>query len=333
MRANRIVIAGAAALLLLAGGTAAGASIASPTDSSGVIHGCWTNAEVGGTHAFVLQDAGTSCPKGTTAISWNQTGIQGPQGPQGATGATGPQGPKGDPGTTGATGQQGPPGPVGAQGQQGLPGAQGAAGANGTNGNTVLNGSGAPLDTLGSDGDFYLDTASNVLYGPKLGGSWPTTGTSLVGPQGPQGPQGPAGQPGSASPVYQQIDQDSIIVTNSPIVVAFVGEGNNGADLPAGSYVVSANLEWQGFPGTTVDCVLLWPSSQGPNNQGFSTVQTLAPSMDTSVGFGSMSISGAITLSSTGYVQVLCAGLEPSDQVRTFGSRTVIATPVHGITS
>ena len=35
------------------------------------------NAELNGSHVFVLQDAGTSCPKGTTAISWN---AQGPTG-------------------------------------------------------------------------------------------------------------------------------------------------------------------------------------------------------------------------------------------------------------
>jgi hypothetical protein len=54
---------------------------------------------------------------------------------------------------------------------------------------------------LGSDGDFYIDTAEHVLYGPKAGGHWPATGVSLVGPTGaagatgPQGPQGPPGKP------------------------------------------------------------------------------------------------------------------------------------------
>jgi hypothetical protein len=41
MHVRRIVFTGAAALALVAGGTAAGAAIAgSPIDSSGVIHGC-----------------------------------------------------------------------------------------------------------------------------------------------------------------------------------------------------------------------------------------------------------------------------------------------------
>jgi hypothetical protein len=63
----------------------------------------------------------------------------------------------------------------------------------------VLNGTGAPANTLGNNGDFYIDTAANVLYGPKAAGGWPTTGTNLIGPQGQggaQGPQGPAGPQG-----------------------------------------------------------------------------------------------------------------------------------------
>jgi YVTN family beta-propeller protein len=37
------------------------------------------------------------------------------------------------------------------------------------------------------DGDFFLNTATNVLYGPKASGAWPGSGTSLVGPTGPSG--------------------------------------------------------------------------------------------------------------------------------------------------
>jgi hypothetical protein len=109
-----VIIAGATALVLAAGASAATAAVMSspsPVDSSGVIHGCWTNAELNGSHVFVLQNAGTTCPKGTTAISWNQTGAQGsagPVGPAGATGLTGPAGPVGPAGPTGATGQAGP---------------------------------------------------------------------------------------------------------------------------------------------------------------------------------------------------------------------------------
>jgi len=79
-----------------------GATIAAgPVDSSGGIHGCWTTAAHNGTHTFTLQDAGTTCPKGTTAITWNQTGPQGAQGP------TGPQSRKDLLDQQGQQGQQG----------------------------------------------------------------------------------------------------------------------------------------------------------------------------------------------------------------------------------
>jgi hypothetical protein len=93
-------------------------------------------------------------------------------------------GPQGPPGLTGPLGPAGAPGPQGVAGPQGLTGPQGPAGANG---NTLLNGTGAPASTVGNDGDFYIDTAADVLYGPKVGGTWPANGVSLVGPTGAPG--------------------------------------------------------------------------------------------------------------------------------------------------
>lgn len=91
--------------------------------------------------------------------------------------AAGPAGPKGDPGAPGAKGDTG---------ANGTSGTNGAIGTNGTNGKTVLNGFGTPDDTLGTDGDFYIDTTANAIYGPKSSGSWGSA-TSLVGPTGPSG--------------------------------------------------------------------------------------------------------------------------------------------------
>jgi uncharacterized membrane protein len=62
---------------------------------------------------------------------------------------------------------------------------------------TILNGSGPPAANLGNDGDFYIDTTANDLYGPKANGAWGNP-TSLIGPQGPQGQPGPAGPAGAA---------------------------------------------------------------------------------------------------------------------------------------
>ena len=90
---RKVIIAGATALILTAGASAATAAVMSsgPVDSSGVIHGCWTTmAARDRSHVFMLQDAGTSCAKGTTAISWNMRGPTGPAGAVGPAGATGP---------------------------------------------------------------------------------------------------------------------------------------------------------------------------------------------------------------------------------------------------
>jgi len=159
-------------------------------------------------------------------------GPAGPPGPQGPTGATGPQGIQGEPGQDGATilsgsgapadtlgktgdfyldtsngalygpktdigwpdssislvGPKGETGQAGADGKDGKDGKQGVAG---TNGATILSGSGGPGGTTGGNvGDFYIDTANGVLYGPKTDAGWPATGLSLVGPKGDQGAPG-----------------------------------------------------------------------------------------------------------------------------------------------
>lgn len=75
----------------------------------------------------------------------------------------------------------GPSGPTGPQGPTGPAGATGATGAPGANGTSVLSGSGAPASGTGSNGDFYIDTATSTIYGPKVGGAW-GPGTSLIGP-------------------------------------------------------------------------------------------------------------------------------------------------------
>ena len=53
----------------------------------------------------------------------------------------------------------------------------------------ILSGTGVPSAGLGVDGDFYIDTAANDIYGPKTAGAWGSA-TDLVGPQGPAGPIG-----------------------------------------------------------------------------------------------------------------------------------------------
>ena len=56
--------------------------------------------------------------------------------------------------------------------------------------NTILNGKGAPTLAVGLNGDFYIDTRSLLIYGPKKNGKWPV-------PQNLQGPTGAAGTNGA----------------------------------------------------------------------------------------------------------------------------------------
>lgn len=78
---------------------------------------------------------------------------------------------------------------IGDKGDQGIQGIQGVAG------NTVLYNTGAPANSLGVDGNFYVATDTHFIYGPKAGGVWPA-GTNLVGPSGGTGAGGAIGAAG-----------------------------------------------------------------------------------------------------------------------------------------
>ena len=94
--------------------------------------------------------------------------------------------------------------------------------------NTILNGKGAPDDTLGINGDFYIDIRSILLYGPKAKGKWPL-------PQNLQGPTGAAGTSGSDG----KNGTDAKTVSNASTTAGPAGpqgeKGLTGATGPAGS--------------------------------------------------------------------------------------------------
>ena len=61
-----------------------------------------------------------------------------------------------------------------AQGEQGTPG------QNGADGSKILAEDRAPQATDGVKGDYFIDKAAKIFYGPKTETGWPTTGISLV---------------------------------------------------------------------------------------------------------------------------------------------------------
>jgi len=112
--------------------------------------------------------------------------------------------------------------------------------------NTLLNGLGAPNATDGIDGDFYLDTLSSNLYGPKKKGKWPLP-KSLVGPVGPQGPVGRQGSEGKVG--------DKGASTSSAGTQGTQGiqgpQGTQGTPGPAGSSGPSGGAGIAGSVGAT----------------------------------------------------------------------------------
>lgn len=66
-------------------------------------------------------------------------------------------------------------------------------------------GTSPPGAGVGADGDFFLDTAHSMIYGPKASGAWPA-GTNLVGATGPTGATGSTGATGPTGPAGPGFD-------------------------------------------------------------------------------------------------------------------------------
>jgi len=116
--------------------------------------------------------------------------------------------------------------------------------------NTILSGEGVPAKSLGINGDFYIDSKSMNMYGPKKNNSWPipismrgpsgpagpsgvdgkngTSATSGAGATGAVGPQGPAGPQGATGPAGPQ-------GATGPAGASGSGSGSTGPAGPAGA--------------------------------------------------------------------------------------------------
>jgi collagen triple helix repeat protein len=107
IRRGALAVAAVVVVAIAGGVTYAVANVG----GGGVINGCYKTQNG---QLRVIDPATDHCLPSETAISWNQTGTQGPPGPTGPAGPTGPQGSKGDTGATGPAGPTGPQGPPGA---------------------------------------------------------------------------------------------------------------------------------------------------------------------------------------------------------------------------
>ncbi len=92
------------------------------------------------------------------------------------------------------TGCEGPAGAEGPQGPQGPEGPEGPVGPAGEDGSTMHSGTGAPGSDIGENGDYYLDTNTGELYGPKDSSGW---GSPIIVLKGEDGQDGQDGEDGS----------------------------------------------------------------------------------------------------------------------------------------
>jgi hypothetical protein len=152
-------LAGAATVIVLGGGVAWAAIPATP---GGVIQGCYDS----GGNVKVVE--APPCPRGYTALPWNQQGpqgIQGPKGEKGDKGDKGDQGPQGLQGLKGDTGDKGDQGPQGIQGPKGDKGDTGPAGTSGLSGYEIVS---TDVDVGGfgsTSADAFCPTGKKVTGG------------------------------------------------------------------------------------------------------------------------------------------------------------------------
>lgn len=150
--------------------------------------------------------------------------------------------------------KDGPIGPAGPAGNTGTTGATGAVGATGADGTKIYSGTVVPAATLGANGDFYLNTATSMIYGPKTAAGWGTA-TSLVGATGSTGATGATGATGVAGVA------GSKILSGTGVPAASVGSNGDYYLDPtnylfygpkaSGAWPVPINLKGpKGDPGT-----------------------------------------------------------------------------------
>lgn len=178
--------------------------------------------------------------------------------------------------------------------------------------NTILNGKGAPSNTLGINGDFYIDTRSLLISGPKANGKWPvarslqgangtngsdgrngsdaksvSTASTVAGPAGPQGERGEKGIDGVAGSSGAAGVAGSAGATgaNGPAgATGPAGSGATGAQGPTGS---NGSTGATGLAGSRGETGTVGPSEVTDISIPSWTLQTAtAFGFATSSGFG-----------------------------------------------
>jgi hypothetical protein len=81
-------------------------------------------------------------------------------------------------------------GPAGEQGPEGAEGPEGPVGPAGEDGSMMYSGQGAPGSDIGDNGDYYLNTNTGEMFGPKDKNGWGNPIMVLMGDDGQDGEDG-----------------------------------------------------------------------------------------------------------------------------------------------
>ncbi|WP_018674970.1 collagen-like triple helix repeat-containing protein [Riemerella columbina] len=157
----------------------------------------------------------------------------------------------------------------------------------GKDGKTLRHGTGAPSNTLGNIDDFYIDTQSQKLYGPKTNSGW-GTGVSIIGPKGdkgdtgavgPAGPQGPKGNTGATGA------QGPSGVVNATRGITYDANSKT-VSLPAGAN--GQVLKWNGTAWAPA-------SDDNSNTNIYTNDGTLASNRTVTMGNKTLKFTGGLT--------------------------------------
>ena len=210
--------------------------------------------------------------------------------------------------------------------------------------NTILNGKGAPLKSVGINGDFYIDTRSLLIYGPKTKNKWPapqnlqgpigapgasgsdgkngvdgkvtnaSSGAGTPGPAGPQGPAGPAGPAGATGPAGSG--------SGSPGPTGATGAsgaaGSVGPTGPAGSTGATGATGATGPAGAQGETGTV--GAPGISEVTVVTISNFTINTSTALGEASTASFGTLDSNSSYYFQIYLTG-ESTDDYYDFGAR------------
>lgn len=302
----------------LAAVVAAGGLAAGPAQASTTIFACYSDST---DVLSYLAPPATSCPSGSTEISWAQAGPQGPQGAKGMNfrglwGSTDSYA-VGDvvfysgsswyakvantgsapPGTDwimvaekGAQGARGAQGAQGAKGAQGAQGAQGAKGAQGSQGAPGAQGAAGPQGSQGAPGGVGLQGAQ--------------------GAQGPQGDQGPSGPPGATTVWTYATSKSSPNGSNYFPTSVSVAVGHIADSVSETSVDAAVNAVTTVKFATDVHSVRCWLKEVDSSGSSFHTPAAAATAVAN--GFGTLAVNGVFGMGTrAGSITEYCRGYQP----------------------